>query len=109
MTVRFIGSKEDTVYLTSNNIYMVIGIESGYYRIMDDVGEPILFDPQWFNIIDPEEPDDWVIMFSEDGEKYAYPPQISVAGFFEDYFDGDQGCFNTLQMYLQQMCANRKA
>ncbi len=72
--------------LSVGNTYEVIGIEADDYRIVDDKGEPILFDPTCFDVVDTLEPEFWV---SETGEgvRYAYPREWMRPGFFEDYFD----------------------
>jgi hypothetical protein len=88
---------------------MVIGIESDWYRIMDDAGEPTLFDPQFFTILSAKEPKEWIIEMGEDGEKYAYPLKLSCVGFFDDYFNDNIECILTLLMYMQQRCAQRES
>jgi hypothetical protein len=75
--------------LTAGRDYIVIGIEAGDYRIVDDTQSPYLYPNGWFAIVDPEEPTFWVTSYGDDGERYAYPPELNEPGFFEDYFDGD--------------------
>jgi len=67
----------------------VIGIEADDLRILDDSGEPCLYSPDFFDVMDATEPADWMSTTGEDGERYAYPPALNATGFFEDYFDGD--------------------
>lgn len=38
--------------LTKNNIYEVLAIEKGWYRIVDDTGEDYLYPPDNFEIIE---------------------------------------------------------
>ena len=38
--------------LTKNNIYEVLSIEKGWYRIVDDTGEDYLYPPDNFEIIE---------------------------------------------------------
>lgn len=73
--------------LSEDQYYFVLGIEADDYRILNDVGKPYLYSPELFNIVDPTEPEDWVTEFGEDHERYSYPPSLSKAGFFEDFFD----------------------
>lgn len=68
--------------------YFVIGIEADNYRILNDHGKPYLYAAEGFDVVDPQEPQDWVTEYGEDGERYAYPPALNSIGFFEDYFDG---------------------
>jgi hypothetical protein len=73
--------------LTLGAEYEVLGIEADRLRLLDDQGEPVLFDPACFEITDSTEPDDWVSV-EEDGVRYAYPPAWGRPGFFEDWHDG---------------------
>ena len=82
--------KKDTEcpYLTPDQPYFVIGIEADDYRILNDSGKPYLYSCHLFEVIDPQEPSIWMTVYGDDGERYSYPPALSEAGFFEDYFDG---------------------
>jgi hypothetical protein len=73
--------------LTPGEEYYVIGIEADDYRILDDGGQPYLYPEGDFRIIDDHEPADWVSEIGDDGERYAYPPELNRVGFFEDFFD----------------------
>jgi hypothetical protein len=74
--------------LTPGQPYVVLGIEAGDLRILNDQGRPYLYPRELFAVVDAREPDDWVNERGEDNERYAYPPPINSGGFFEDYFDG---------------------
>jgi hypothetical protein len=74
--------------LTPGQQYVVIGIEADDLRILNDQGSPYLYPHHLFEVIDPREPEDWVVEFGEGGERYAYPPPLNESGFFEDFFDG---------------------
>lgn len=74
--------------LTHEQDYVVIGIEADDLRILNDQGRPYLYPRDLFKIVDAYEPEDWLIEFGEDGERYAYPPPLNYTGFFEDFFDG---------------------
>ena len=71
----------------------MLGIEADCYRLLDDENtrpygnDPVLFEPECFEIMDPGEPAFWVCEHGEDGERYCYPVEWSHAGFFEDYHD----------------------
>src|SRR6266404_9284768 len=67
--------------------YEVLGIEADWLRLLNDRGEPVLYDPACFQVIDPAEPADWVSIV-QDGVRYAYPPGWGRPGFFEDWHDG---------------------
>jgi len=75
--------------LTAGAVYHVIGIEADDYRLLDDRGEPCLYPPGYFEIVDAAEPADWQTETGPEGERYAYPPALAAPGFFEDFFDGD--------------------
>jgi len=81
--------------LTPDQPYFVIGIEANDYRVLNDHGQPYLNSPDLFEVVDPHEPSIWVTEYGEDGERYSYPPELSEAGFFEDYFDGKDDALST--------------
>lgn len=74
--------------LTVGREYEVLGIEADDLRLLDDLGEPILFDAVCFELVDPVEPAFWVSAHGEAGERYAYPPDWGAPGFFEVWHDG---------------------
>lgn len=51
MKVRYIGDYYK-VSLIKGNIYEVIDIEDGWYRIIDETEEDFLFAPQQFEIVE---------------------------------------------------------
>jgi hypothetical protein len=73
--------------LASGQLYAVIGIEAGHYRILNDFGRPYLYPPSLFQLVDKREPADWVTETGEDGERYSYPSALNKPGFFEDFFE----------------------
>ena len=38
-------------------------------------------------MVEDSEPEDWVSVIGENGERYAYPPPLNGVGFFEDFFE----------------------
>ena len=82
-----VSPKKQLNNLIQGKHYLVIGIEADSYRIVDEVGEPYLYDSGAFKIIDPRESELWVSEIGEDGERYCYPKEWIKPGFFEDYFD----------------------
>ena len=73
--------------LTLGAEYEVVGIEGDWLRLVNDRGEPVVYDPACFEVTDAAEPADWVSRV-EDGVRYAYPPGWGRPGFFEDWHDG---------------------
>lgn len=73
--------------LTVGGEYEVLGIEGNFFRLLDNFGEPVLYDPENFDVVDPTEPPCWLSALGEDGERYAYPPGWSRTGFFEAWHD----------------------
>lgn len=79
--------------LAPGHTYEVLGIESDYYRIVTEADalyastEPLLFDPELFEIVDSTEPEFWTTEYGEDGERYSYPA-CWASSFFEKYHDG---------------------
>jgi hypothetical protein len=89
--------------LTPGNMYHVIGIEADDLRVMSDEGRPYLYPSELFEIVDPNDSLDWQTTFGEDGERYSYPPEMNVPGFFERHFDGDKKTAHILRMYMQRL------
>jgi hypothetical protein len=81
--------KKSTRYpdLSPKQDYVVIGIEAGDLRVLNDQGQPYLYPRRLFQVVDARQPADWVRETGEDGEQYAYPPPFAEPGFFEDFFD----------------------
>ncbi|MBI4584993.1 MAG: hypothetical protein HY717_13355 [Planctomycetes bacterium] len=73
--------------LTYGQHYTVLGIEADDFRILNDQGRPYLYPSRLFEVVDPQEPENWTTEFGEDGERYSYPPPLNTPGFFEDFFD----------------------
>ncbi len=88
MIVKLKERNPDYPDLTPDQPYFVIGIEADDYRILNDSGKPYLYSSHLFDVIDPREPSTWITEYGDEGERYSYPPMLNEAGFFEDYFDG---------------------
>lgn len=73
--------------LTVDATYEVIGIEADDLRLINDRGDPVLFDPEMFEIVDPGRPADWVSSRGDEGEEYAGPEAFDARGFWEDFHD----------------------
>ncbi len=91
--------------LTPGQPYVVIGIEAGELRVLNDAGRPYLYPPHVFRVLDPHEPDDWVTEVGEDGERYSYPPPLNERGFFEDFFDDNPKAVATFWRVVNQRLA----
>lgn len=90
--------------------YVVIGIEAGDYRILNDRGRPYLYPARLFKIIDSSKPHDWITERGEDGESYAYPQALNTVGFFEDFFDDKPKAVVTFwRIVNQRLAATNKA
>jgi len=90
MVIKYSNPHPDYDDLTLSADYLVIGIEADDFRILNDRGQPYLYPNSLFKIIDPREPREWVVEIGDDGERYAYPPQLNAPGFFEDFFDSNR-------------------
>ena len=95
MIVRLRKPDDRAADLSLDTHYLVIGIESDDYRLLGDQGRPYLYPADLFEIIDPSEPEDWIVEQGEDSERYAYPAELASAGFFEDFFDARQDAVAT--------------
>jgi hypothetical protein len=74
--------------LTPGQQYPVIGVEADDFRVLNDKGRPYLYPCHLFEVVDPQDPADWLTEYGKDGERYAYPRPLNQAGFLEDFFDG---------------------
>lgn len=88
--------------LTPGNTYRVIEVSGRHFRVMDDIGEPILFVRQAFEVVDGATPPDWVVTRDEDGELQA-SPAVFQRGFFEKWFDRDPETRAALSFYLAKL------
>ncbi len=105
MKARFSPKNEDVDQhedLTPGNVYRVIEWPLDSYRVMNDQGEPILYPSFLFIVVDDRWPDDWVVKYAEDGERYVSPAVFSEPGFFEDYFDGKKEAVTVFKRRLLQ-------
>ena len=91
--------------LSPQQYYAVIGIEANDYRILNDQGRPYLYPRRLFEVVDPREPEDWVIERGDDGERYAYPSLLNAPGFFEDFFDDKREAVATFWRVVNQRLA----
>ncbi|HSB72155.1 MAG TPA: hypothetical protein VLT62_22735 [Candidatus Methylomirabilis sp.] len=91
--------------LTPGQQYLVIGIEADDFRVLNDKGRPYLYPRHLLEIVDSQEPADWLTEYGEDGERYAYPRPLNHAGFFEDFFDGKPEAVTTFWRVVNQRLA----
>jgi hypothetical protein len=92
----------DHQHLMPNCIYTVIGIDNENFRVVNEIGEPILYPKELFDIVDSVVPGIWVKKEFEDGDYYIDPPELSEAGFYEDYFDMREDAVKTFQKFLRE-------
>ena len=92
--------------LTFGQPYVVIGIEAGDLRILNDAGRPFLYPFDLFATVDAQEPGDWVTEFGEDRERYSYPPTLNKPVFFEDFFDEKRKAVTTFWRVVNQRLAS---
>ncbi len=92
--------------LTIRQPYVVIGIESDDYRILNDAGRPFLYPRSLFRVVDAHEPEDWISAYGDDGERYAYPAPLNAPGFFEDFFDDKSKAVRTFWRIVNQRLAS---
>lgn len=52
MTVKYIGDDSSPMSLVTNNKYKCIGIEKGWYRVIDETGEDYLYPPELFELVE---------------------------------------------------------
>lgn len=103
MKVRCIKNRSEGMIhsLSLRAEYEVIGIEADLYRILNDQGEPCLYPPKIFRVINRARPKHWVTT-REDGAEYAYARTLNRPGFFEDYFDHKPAARRAFHRYLNR-------
>ena len=92
--------------LSLGQSYLVIGVEAGDLRLLNDAGRPYLYPGGLFRVVDPDEPRDWINEVGEDGERYAYPRPLNKPGFFENFFDDDRKAVGTFWRVVNQRLAS---
>ncbi|MCK5147778.1 hypothetical protein KAR48_13555 [bacterium] len=97
------ADKKEVNDLSASVLYLVIGLEADDYRLINDNRRPYLYDHKLFDLIDEKEPSNWCNEYGDDGERYAYPPELNKSGFFEDYFDGNKKALKIFNDYLKQI------
>jgi len=87
--------------LSVGEAYEVLGIEGGFYRLIDDLGDPVLFEPELFELLDDTRPSGWVSEIIE-GDEYAGPPEFTAPGFWEDFHDHEPRARAVYARYLNR-------
>ncbi len=106
MIVKLKERNNDYTDLSPDQSYFVVGIEANDYRILNDYGKPYLYPSNIFQVVNSNEPDDWITEFGEEGERYSYSPDLNEVGFFEDYFDGKEGAISKFWHNVNQKLSN---
>ena len=76
--------------LTEGQEYVVVCIQGGHIRVIDDDLEPILYPAGYFRVVDEWIPSSWSCKGDPWGDDGSLgPTEFDVPGFFEKYFDHD--------------------
>ena len=91
--------------LSRDKQYLVLEIEADDFRVVDDDDDPVLYEPDLFDVIDATEPSDWVSEYGEDGERYAEPEELVKYDRYvwEKYHDGVPEAIQAVQAYLRKV------
>jgi hypothetical protein len=92
--------------LTPLRDYVVMGYSEGYYRVVSDAGEPILYPKYLFDVESIWEPSDWVREEYGDGGYNVGPPECMARGFYERWFDRDPMARATFERVRQRIEAS---
>lgn len=86
-----VGNQDSHYGIVHLKGYFVIEISEKYYRVINDLGEPVLYPKSLFEVIDRSIPSNWCFVDYPDGEYHLAPAPTNIPGFYEDYFcsDGD--------------------
>src|SRR5690349_12693430 len=90
MIVRALGSTDKHKGLTPGREYVVIGVDHTSYRIVDDDADPVLYEKEYFEVVEPSIPVSWVRQDYDDGQYFIDPPELSGRGFYEAWHDRDE-------------------
>lgn len=88
--------------LSANRQYLVLGISADAFRLLDDEDDPVLHEPDLFDVIDGTEPNDWVFEYGEDGERYEHAAELPRYAW-EDYHDRVEEAVQAVQAYLRRV------
>lgn len=87
--------------LTVGQLYRVLSIECGDYRVVNDEGVPSLYPAGYFEITDPRADSFWEYNSDPWHNGCCGPREFICVGFFEDYFDGVQSAVATYTKIMQ--------
>lgn len=90
-----------TAALSVGESYEVLGIEADYFRVIDDTGDPVLFEPSLFERLDDTRPAEWTCEFDE-GVEYAGPAEFARPGFWEAFHEHDAEARSVYSRYLNR-------
>ena len=93
----------DHQHLTPHEEYMVVGIDHESFRVINDADEPILYPKALFEVVSAHVPADWIRREFGDGEYYWDPPECSLPGFYEDWFDADATAREVFQAVRERL------
>lgn len=84
--------------------YLVLAIECNEYLLIPDKRGVYLYNPEIFEIIDPERPSDWITRVEiEDNNsyEYSYPMEFCIPNFFNDYFKNKPEAVQVFNSYIE--------
>ena len=106
MVVRLrVGLARDLVprCLSPHLFYRVLEVTPSDYRLLDDDVDPVLYEKNLFQVVDPAVPEDWVTKeYGESKERYAQSSQLDRY-IWEDYHDGVPGAVAAVKAYLARV------
>lgn len=88
--------------LTVGERYLLVGLEYGGHRIVNEDGEPALYPKRWFEKID-QYPSHWKKSEYDDGQYFIYPPELEERYFFERWFDKDPVILETFNKFVKSV------
>lgn len=71
--------------LTAEAEFYVLGVDDEYYRLVNRLGEPVLYPKELFEVLDASVPTGWRFCEYDDGEYHLEPTSTGEPGFFEDW------------------------
>ena len=89
-------------FISDNRVYEVIAIEYGFYRVFDNLGEPVLVPAYIFDIFDNRMGHDWIIVMDDQDIAYLGPEEFEQRYFFESFFDYDDEVTHKMLQFITE-------
>lgn len=93
--------------LSDGSLYYVLAVSDEHFRVVDDLGRPVLYAKVFFEPVDGSIPAGWQFRDHDEGAYELDPIDCGAPGFYEDLFnsDGDRAAEARAQSILEDTLA----